>query len=375
MQGVLAEHHGYLALNGRLDRYDDALARVISPGDVVADLGCGFGVLGILAIKAGAVRVYGIDESDAIEIARETMARAGLDSEYECIRQSTFRATLPQAADLIICDHVGYFGIDYGIVEMLADARRRLLKPGGNIMPQRLELMLAGASSENCLQAARCWEVDPIPAEFRWLREYALNSKHKHAFDKGDLCSDAASLGIIDLRADNPACFTFNAKLAIAHDCRFDGVAGWFNCELADGVWMTNSPIAPVRIARPQIFLPCTTPFDVKAGDVVDVSIKMLHASETITWTITDPATGRKHRQSTWNSRILTQGDLLERDGGSLLLNPDGIARQIILQLVDGVRTMSEIAKLVLETHPELFPSDEECNRFIQRELGRNTQS
>ena len=35
-----------------------------------------------------------------------------------------------------------------------------------------------------------------------------------------------------------------------------DGLAGWFECELAEGVWMTNSPLADNPIRRPQAFLP-----------------------------------------------------------------------------------------------------------------------
>ena len=137
MSSVLSEHLGYLSLEGRFAIYERALEAVLTPGDRVADLGCGFGVLGLQALRAGAGHVFGIDHSDAIEIARETMAREGLSNRYATIADTSYHAELPERVDLVVCDHVGFFGIDYGIIEMLEDARRRLLRPGGHVMPRQ----------------------------------------------------------------------------------------------------------------------------------------------------------------------------------------------------------------------------------------------
>ena len=44
----------------------------------------------------------------------------------------------------MLCDHLGYFGFDYGIIELLQDARERFLKPRGIVVPSRVKLMLGG---------------------------------------------------------------------------------------------------------------------------------------------------------------------------------------------------------------------------------------
>ena len=45
------EHRTYLADDVRLCRYAAALQRIVSPGDVVLDLGAGTGILGFFALK------------------------------------------------------------------------------------------------------------------------------------------------------------------------------------------------------------------------------------------------------------------------------------------------------------------------------------
>ena len=67
---MLDEHLGYVADRIRLERFEAAVAAAVRPGDRVADLGCGSGVLGLLCLQAGAGRVIGIDSTAMLEVAR-----------------------------------------------------------------------------------------------------------------------------------------------------------------------------------------------------------------------------------------------------------------------------------------------------------------
>ena len=64
-----------------------------------------------------------------------------------------------------------------------------------------------------------------------------------------------AELGCIDLRVDNPEFFSWTVELTVARDGTLHGLAGWFECELAENVWMTNSPLSAQAIKRSQAFL------------------------------------------------------------------------------------------------------------------------
>ncbi|HRZ06742.1 MAG TPA: 50S ribosomal protein L11 methyltransferase [Candidatus Competibacteraceae bacterium] len=65
---MLDEHLGYVADRIRLERFRAAIAQTINAGDRIADLGCGSGILGLLCLRTGAGRVYGIDSTTMIEV-------------------------------------------------------------------------------------------------------------------------------------------------------------------------------------------------------------------------------------------------------------------------------------------------------------------
>ncbi len=373
MLTTLEEHLGYISDERRTALFRQALASAIAPGDLVADVGCGFGILGLLCLQSGAAHVWGIDRTDAIEIARETMTRAGLADRYGCIRDHSFRAVLPEPVDVVVCDHVGYFGFDYGIVATLGDARRRLLKPGGKVIPGRIKLMLAGVTSPDCRKKAEAWADAAIPPEFRWLREYGVNAKHAHSFAPGEIATAPAELGTIDLRSDTPDVLSFKTALAAQADTVLDGLAGWFDCELAGDVWMTNSPLAEGRIDRPQAFLAFDRPVEVRGGETIEVALTIRHEEGLIAWSVVDPRSRRKQKQSTWSSKILAGADLAGRSAKPAQLSPEGLARTIVLGYADGVRTGREIEQAVLRDHPQLLPSESEIRRFVQAELARST--
>ncbi len=373
---MLDEHLGYVADRTRLERFRAAIAKVVHADHSVADLGCGSGVLGLLCLHAGAGRVFGIDSTAMLEVARETFDRAGLSDRSRFIRGHSLRVELPERVDLVICDHVGYFGFDYGIVNTLQDARRRFLKPGGRLIPARIRLRIGAIESEKARDKADGWRADGIPEEFQWLRQYAVNAKHAVELPREALLSAAAELGEIDLYADNPDFFSWTAELRIARDGVMHGLAGWFECELAEGVWMTNSPLAEQPINRSQVFLPIDEAVEVKAGDLVKATVMARPAEHLIAWVVEIPARGLRFSQSTWEGMLLAPEDLMRAHPDRVpRLSTEGAARMTILGYCDGQRSAREIEQAVLRDHPGLFPSPEEISSFVLQTLGKDTEA
>lgn len=371
MSDVLTEHIEYLTLPGRNALYRRAIAATIRQGDNVADLGCGVGVLGLFCLEAGAGRVWGIDSSDAIHLAREVMDRAGYADRYECIAGSTFRTELPEQVDLIICDHVGFFGFDYGIIQLMRDARQRFLKPGGRMIPQALDLMVAGVSSRDCLAKADGWTSESVPEHYRWLDRLSRNVRYSYGFVADDLIAPPVALGHVDFAADDPDFFRFDAVLTATRPGQFDGLAGWFDCYLADNVRMTNNPLAPDSIRRSQAFLPAEESFMVEAGDEVRVAIRFRAGDTMISWTI-QPPRGARQQMSTFNSTVLTPADLVKQPGRPLTLSHEGKARAFVLAQVDSQRSGDDIADRVLAEWPDMFPSEQAVRDFVKSVLAHH---
>ncbi len=374
MIATLEEHVGYVADAVRMEKFRQAIAAAIRPGDVVVDLGCGFAPLGLICLEAGAARVYGIDRTDAIEIARESAERAGFGDRYICLRAHSFRAELPEKADAVICDHVGYFGFDYGVVEIIDDARRRMLKPGGRVIPGRITLKVAGVNSAKCREKAFAWTAPAMPAHFRWLEDYAVNSKHTHFYKTEELLTSEATLGDIDLAAENPAHFRFDTELVAQTDGELDGLGGWFDCAIAADICMTNSPLAENRVNRDQVFLAFERPMQIKAGDVLHVTLTLRHDVTMIAWTAQNTSSGERRKQSTWASQILSPADRTVIGTRPVALNRTGTASRAVLALIDGKRSPREIEDIILADHPDLLPSESEIRKFVQNELTRSAQ-
>lgn len=372
MTQALSEHIDYLGLPGRNALYRDAIAASLAPGDTVADLGCGVGVLGLFCLESGASHCWGIDESAAIHLARESLGRAARAGQYTCIANSTFRTELPEKVDLIICDHVGFMGFDYGIIPMLRDARARFLKPGGTMIPQALDLFVAAVSSDTCRDKVARWAGQLVPPEYHWLEGLDRNVRFPHNFVPDEVLGEPCTIGHIDFAADEREFFRFDAVLTIARAGRFDGFAGWFDCQLAGEVWMNNSPLDPASIQRPQAFFPARESFAVEAGDEVRMSFRFRADDHTIAWTIHPPRGGAPQKLSTFNSMVLNPAGLVKDPAQVLQLSPTGAARAYVLALVDGQRSGDQIIAKVLAERPDLLPSEQAIRDFVQGVLARD---
>lgn len=372
---MLDEHLGYVNDRIRLQQFRDAIASSIKPGDRVADLGCGSGILGLLSLQAGAAHAVAIDDSAMIDVARDTLLKAGYGERTSFIRGKSSRITLPEPVDVVICDHVGYFGFDYGVIDFLEDARKRFLKPGGTLIPSRIRLNIAAVNSEKCHDLANGWQAENIPKAFHWLRNYAVNTKHAVTLEPNDVLGAPAVLGDIDLYADQPDFLCWNAELHIERDATMHGLSGWFECELAKDVWMTNSPLAQTPIQRSQAFLPIAETVPVKAGDTVKITIMARPKELMIAWVVEFPATGQHFAHSTWQGMLLAPEDLIRTNPAHIpQMSREGRARITVLGYCDGQKTAQEIEQAVLRNHPDLFPSPAEIAHFVAQVLGRDTE-
>jgi SAM-dependent methyltransferase len=374
MSLMLDEHRLYLTDRVRTSLFRRAINAVVKPGDVVLDLACGTGVLGMLAMKAGAARVYQIDVTGMIQIARDVARANGCGQSAIGIRDLSNRAMLPEMVDVIIADQMSHFGIGAGMPEIFNDARRRFLKPGGRTIPRRLELFVTPVNFPEMWGAVSFWDKKPAGLNMAPAHVIAFNTGYPAENRPRRMLGKPAKMITFDLTELTPDHFHAEAEIEISAAGVMHGLSGWFVAQLAPGVSMTNSPFNKGRIGRRAAFLPIEKPVVLRKGDRVKISIGIIPAQTMLSWTVT--ASNSKGEQkarfvhSTLKGMLLVPEDLAKtRPDFVPQLSVWGEARRSTINLIDGTRTVAEIEKELLRLHPDLFPSIAKASEYVTEVL------
>ena len=277
---MLDEHRLYLSDLTRTSLFRRAISAVVKPGDVVLDLACGTGVLGLLAMKAGAARVYQIDQSPMIQVARDVASANGYGQSAIGIHERSGRARLPEKADVVVADQLGHFGIGAGMPEIFNDARLRLLKPGARVIPRRIELFLAPANFPEMWRIAGFWDKSHAGLKMWPARSIAFNTVYPSEKSPRRMLARPAQMFTFDLTDLAPEHFSAKAAIEVSAAGVMHGLSGWFVAELAPGVIMTNSPFSKGRIQRSAAFFPVEKPLALSKGDRLNITMAAYHHAE-----------------------------------------------------------------------------------------------
>jgi len=367
---LIEEHRHYLADAARISAFTAAIASVVKPGDVVLDLASGTGVLGLLACRAGAARVYAIDSGGLAPPARVIARDNGYDARVRVIRGFSQHVDLPERADVLVTDQIGYFGFDAGIVELVADARRRLLKPDARLVPSRIDLLVAPVEAPDVTEAIAFWSGRPAGFNMESLREGAASSAYPRMLAVDNLLGRPACGGSIDLAGDRVA-ISLSAEVAISRPGTLDGVGGWFAAPLSPGHTLSNSPLAANRIDRRGMVFPVGRPTAVTAGDRVSVEMRILPAQMVMSWAVKVFRGGASEpsdhfAQSTLRG-MLIDPEQLRRTRPDYVpgLTARGAARLSVLELCDGRRRLDAIEREVYDRHRALFSDPAAAAAFV----------
>jgi len=112
----------------------------------------------LLACRAGAQRVYSIESSGIIQIAREIAQANGFNDRIVFVKGLSTRVTLPEPVDVIVGDQIGRMGFEAGLLDDLSDARERFLKPGGRLVPETVSMMVAPIERSESWSWVSFWE-------------------------------------------------------------------------------------------------------------------------------------------------------------------------------------------------------------------------
>jgi len=382
---MLEEHRHYLTDKTRVAAYRRAIQEVVKPGAVVLDLGAGTGILGLLCCQAGAHRVYCIDRSGMIEIARAIAPANNASEKLVFINDLSLNAALPERVDLVVADQIGGFGFEAGLLEYFSDARSRFLKPEGVMMPSRVDLWIAPVECSEMWSKVDFWNRSPAGCDFSAAFTWAANTAYPVKLRPEYLLGDPARAVSLVLTATPMHMVNVEAAIVVHRPGQLHGIGGWFNAALSPSVMMSNSPLISTPIDRMNVFYPVQEPLYLREGDRITIQMKILPASGIVSWSVSQvphaQETGGDEvsvnpppiSQSTWKG-LLVSREQLSRSSTTArpALSPHGKARLLVLHLSDGQKTLAEIEDEVYLRHGGLFRTRDELSRFVTSIINDN---
>ena len=256
----------------RMEAYAAALRRVVKPDSVVMDLGCGPGVFALLACKLGARRVYAVEPENIVGLARETAAANGFSDRVEFFEKLSTEITLPEPATIIISDLRGVLPWFEQNVPSIIDARKRLLAPGGVLIPKRDVLWASLVEApEQYDEIVGPWRSQ-FDLDLAAGRRLVTNTWRKSRIKPGQLLTDPVCWSTLDYYKVTSPDVSAEISWQAARKGTAHGVAVWFDSELAEGIRFSNHPAAPEMIYGIGFF-PFSQPVELMEGEQVTVRL------------------------------------------------------------------------------------------------------
>jgi protein arginine N-methyltransferase 1 len=250
----------------RMDAFRRAITATVRTGDVVVDIGCGSGVLSFMACEAGARKVYAIESGPVIGLARELAVDNGFADRIEFVEGWSTEVDLPEPGDVLVTETIGNAGFDEGIVAWTVDARRRLLRPGAALVPQRVRMWVAPVESSDDHTLVSDWRSTQLPYDYSAAHRRAVGVLWFTEFGLGNLLGQPELAADVDLRSADDAPIASAGTVRVDRDGTLHGLACWFDSLLCAGVTTDN---APPRTESSWFhgFLPLAEPMSVVAGE------------------------------------------------------------------------------------------------------------
>ena len=184
----LSSYGEMIADRVRAGAFLEALRAVVRPGAVVMDIGTGPGIMAVEACRLGASRVFAIEPSEVIQVAREIAAANHCADKIEFFEDISTNITVPIRADVIISDLRGALPLFDHNIPCIADARRRFLAPGGTLIGRKDRIWVAIVEApERYQQIVGPWDRDFTGQDLSPVRRMIVNDLHRIRATPGQL--------------------------------------------------------------------------------------------------------------------------------------------------------------------------------------------
>jgi len=263
-------HQQMLADQIRTGAFERANTATVKPGDSVADFGCGTGILSFFAAKAGAAKVYAIDDSPIIRAAH----RIAVANSFSAVTFFEGKdIALPEPVDVLVSEWMGHFAFKEPMLSPLIKLRDRSLRPGGIMIPRRISFRAALVGDERLHDDLSYFRRRPWGVDFSPLAEWPFAQTPVRRFTEAQLLPGDIDLGHLEMATCSSQPPVLEGSYVPQSEAQVFGIAGWFDADLSEGESFSTGPRAPATHWY-QVFFPIPHPVTIKPGMNVAVRIQ-----------------------------------------------------------------------------------------------------
>ena len=186
-------HRTLIADRERNAAFYEALKAVIKPGiTTVADIGAGTGLLGLMASKLGAKSVH-LYETAAVASVAERILKANKARNCQIIPCHSTEMMDPMQVDIVVSETLGNYAFEENIIDTLNDARARILKPGGVMIPACVTQFVAPVVTDRIHREMCAWDDVGFGFDLSMAKLMSLNNAYVRQLEPTDLLGGGAS--------------------------------------------------------------------------------------------------------------------------------------------------------------------------------------
>lgn len=277
------EYHRTLIADAvRNDVIHRALKANIVPGEtVVADIGAGTGLLGMMAAKLGAKEVFLYEVAEVAGVAEDLFAANGFENCYLMPCHSTEMEDPPRV-DLIISETLGNYAFEEDIIATLNDARERFLKPGGVVLPSRVRQFASPVIAPRVDNELRAWNETggAYGIDLSLPERMSLNNAYVRRIAAEELLTGGGQeWDQVDLTNVAEAVRSGSLSWKIGKLATVYGFAVWWVADFGEGLSLSTAPQAPSTHWE-QLYFPLEVPLAIEPGERLGFDIRSASSPE-----------------------------------------------------------------------------------------------
>lgn len=268
----------------RCESYKSAIKEVVKPGDTVLDLGTGLGIMAFFAVQARAKKVYAIDSSKIINVAKEVVKKNNFKNIIFIRSDIRDLDNIIPKVDCIISENIGIAVINEGLIWKLKIAKEKFLKEKGRMIPKKIDILLIPVESSQIGQGF--WNRKLYGIDFSAVKENSNEVKYFFGNFKEDKTIKLAdekvmcSLDLMNLPKGQIKC---EQEFEVKREGNFHGFLGYFKAFLSDNIILSTSPYDKPTHWN-QFFLPAERVEKVKKGDLIKIKLWAIEKNTKWKW-------------------------------------------------------------------------------------------